>query len=1206
MAEEKAQAGASTQASTTAVASGGAVEMGDADEKSVDSLSSESAESGEHCLFGKDGDAEAAAAVEVLKEVRRLSATGLMPGISFSPLMSGKEAAGRRFSDSTPDISRPEYSPDVYPHSITPGHYSREIEGPSPTAVPTADSLATVPTADDSTATTAALPLRANSMSSELSEPTSEEMGPATKVRNEKQRAGSVSKAVKGGAEMRKRSRSSEVRKRSVDSVSVERDDSSGRSISFRGMDDSLSGGVEAQIDQDDQVDVSLSVAEFEADRTKDLKKLYRFVLNSGFLSISVGLFCFALAAVLSTFDDKLISFTFAWIFWLLAPFCLAMGGVIVSTCPLDVIDFDKGSKKDPVLKLVLSGGLFCASLAHGTAPPHLDLLNCIPVLWGGIGGPLIQQIDKTTGEAGGGYRPRVTTLWTSWIFFKGLFCDVASELYKGLMVPDLTTSKQTMHCTGAAINFILVGLATTYWIHQRVLHARTKESRDKGEPMQGINATGGVYLALYSLYLAMGIRNTSNGVWYFVLGDVRRDFQTLYGLVWLIPLAVVLVIGREGLFQYMQTYFDKRHAKSDGAFIAEMLTTEMVCKGDDHWIHRVEPDLKYVFPDHRRYWMKGTVTMVNFQEKYMDVRIDNSSAHAEGGGSSTSPAVLHAFNPSEPVSPTSASTPKGSGGFFGRKRSGSAGSEESPASPAPHNLPPSNGAAATTSGNELEVASSSAVEAVALKSKTEHRTMRTHSLQNHGAGASAATAATRVDDHAGSPGSRAGTGTSLTDLEAGQRATEQTTRTSAQTPQTPPSVQPPNRTRRPSAGSRVTARRRSSLGMLPGLGGGLGTSSLERRPSVTESYLNSTDGEQLANPRRRGSITGLISSGDDGDGAQNPWARLRAIVKSNQVAALMQEEPESPITPFSPGGTSNWGGPKAEVVKVPLDGKITKATELMKLAQSNLRCIDWSNITYELMSQSTGDLVTYRLSRPVRKGEEIDFFMSHSWHDDAKIKWAHLTAFVNDFIHKYGREPTFWLDKVCIDQDNIGDGLKVLPVNVMACKRMLVLCGPSYPTRLWCAWELFTLFSFQAHNAALRRVVLISLSESEAGMEPAEVSGNEKLMNFQVADSHCYDPNEEHKLRSVIAAVGEARFNQSIQKLANDIATSSTRRATIISRTMLTTNMFSFRNMSFHEPDDGGSSRRQLVEKHSRSGSFKLRHQSSLIQPEDNDEEAR
>ena len=47
-------------------------------------------------------------------------------------------------------------------------------------------------------------------------------------------------------------------------------------------------------------------------------------------------------------------------------------------------------------------------------------------------------------------------------------------------------------------------------------------------------------------------------------------------------------------------------------------------------------------------------------------------------------------------------------------------------------------------------------------------------------------------------------------------------------------------------------------------------------------------------------------------------------------------------------------------------------------------------------------------------------------------------------------RHPTFWLDKVCIDQDNIIDGLKVLPINVTASHRMLVLCGKSYASRLW------------------------------------------------------------------------------------------------------------------------------------------------------------
>ena len=44
---------------------------------------------------------------------------------------------------------------------------------------------------------------------------------------------------------------------------------------------------------------------------------------------------------------------------------------------------------------------------------------------------------------------------------------------------------------------------------------------------------------------------------------------------------------------------------------------------------------------------------------------------------------------------------------------------------------------------------------------------------------------------------------------------------------------------------------------------------------------------------------------------------------------------------------------------------------------------------------------------------------------------------------------------QVCINQDAIKDGLRVLPVNVMQCKKMLVLCGPTYPMRLWPAAEL-------------------------------------------------------------------------------------------------------------------------------------------------------
>merc|ERR1712014_415800 len=80
-----------------------------------------------------------------------------------------------------------------------------------------------------------------------------------------------------------------------------------------------------------------------------------------------------------------------------------------------------------------------------------------------------------------------------------------------------------------------------------------------------------------------------------------------------------------------------------------------------------------------------------------------------------------------------------------------------------------------------------------------------------------------------------------------------------------------------------------------------------------------------------------------------------------------------------------------------------------------------------------------YNLSRKVRNGEFIDFFMSHSWHDNPDSKWAALCKVVEEFKEKHSRSPTFWLDKTCIDQQRISDCLRSLPVSIMASRRMLV-----------------------------------------------------------------------------------------------------------------------------------------------------------------------
>ena len=152
---------------------------------------------------------------------------------------------------------------------------------------------------------------------------------------------------------------------------------------------------------------------------------------------------------------------------------------------------------------------------------------------------------------------------------------------------------------------------------------------------------------------------------------------------------------------------------------------------------------------------------------------------------------------------------------------------------------------------------------------------------------------------------------------------------------------------------------------------------------------------------------------------------------------------------------------------------------------------------------------------------------MSHSWYDDADIKWSTLQGIAEKFRTRHGRYPTFWLDKTCIDQNNIKDGLRTLPVFVMASRKMLALCGATYALRLWCVWELFTLLAFTAIELALERMLIVPLQLDRFG----------QISHFQLKDAHCYDPNEKAKLRLVIEWLGADVFAHHVCTLGEAIS---------------------------------------------------------------------
>lgn len=228
----------------------------------------------------------------------------------------------------------------------------------------------------------------------------------------------------------------------------------------------------------------------------------------------------------------------------------------------------------------------------------------------------------------------------------------------------------------------------------------------------------------------------------------------------------------------------------------------------------------------------------------------------------------------------------------------------------------------------------------------------------------------------------------------------------------------------------------------------------------------------------------------------------------------------------------------------VPMASGNTSGNELLALAKRTLRCVEWSNLTLDLLKSGpicgSSDSALqanlyYNMSRDVREDEEIDFFISHSWSDDADAKYAVLESVVASFQNSKGRSPIFWFDKVCIDQERIADGLRVLPVFVNACNHMLILCGSTYATRLWCIWEIFVLVAFVKVELAIERLYFAPLDGDGTRNNILNILG--ELENFDVANASCFNPNDQARLSRIIHGLGDERFNNLIHEIARACA---------------------------------------------------------------------
>jgi len=157
---------------------------------------------------------------------------------------------------------------------------------------------------------------------------------------------------------------------------------------------------------------------------------------------------------------------------------------------------------------------------------------------------------------------------------------------------------------------------------------------------------------------------------------------------------------------------------------------------------------------------------------------------------------------------------------------------------------------------------------------------------------------------------------------------------------------------------------------------------------------------------------------------------------------------------------------------------------DVMDVSALHFRCVSADKVRLEHLQSSEPDPSLFALARRCAF-HECDCFVSHSWSDPPEAKFAALQQWRADFVARRGREPRLWLDKFCINQDAIHDSLPCLPVFLAGCNSLLLLCGDTYFTRLWCIMEVFVFLEMGGHSEQIDPLPLARFGPSGSLGEP-------------------------------------------------------------------------------------------------------------------------
>mmetsp|Transcript_84970 Transcript_84970/g.245700 ORF Transcript_84970/g.245700 Transcript_84970/m.245700 type:complete len:523 (-) Transcript_84970:59-1627(-) len=211
-----------------------------------------------------------------------------------------------------------------------------------------------------------------------------------------------------------------------------------------------------------------------------------------------------------------------------------------------------------------------------------------------------------------------------------------------------------------------------------------------------------------------------------------------------------------------------------------------------------------------------------------------------------------------------------------------------------------------------------------------------------------------------------------------------------------------------------------------------------------------------------------------------------------------------------------------------------SRPCEVLALASARFRSVPLCEVEFHEMADNTPDPALFAKSQPCSL-RQCDAFISHSWHDDPTAKWQSMQRWRAGFVAQNGYEPRVWIDKCCIDQRNVERDLRCLPVFLSGCKRLVVFCGPSYLSRLWCVVELFT-FVHMGGNIGDISFELVTRPGQEVEDFDATCAS---FRTFDAEQCTCFVPEEKERMLGIITeAFGDlSDFSRVISDIFDSMA---------------------------------------------------------------------